>query len=469
MSNNKKKELVVNTIVVAIGRFSTQLVSFLLLPLYTSILSTEEYGTYDLIITIATFLQPIISLLMEESMFRFLIDCNGDTDKKKVISQSLIYVFCTSLISLIVIFIFNCFIKIPYLFVSILYILSSIILALTNSLIRGIGKIKIYTIFNFITSLITIILNIIFIAIIRIGMNGLLLSTIISNLGTSLVVFLAFKIYKYLSLRSFDKNLMKQMIKYSIPLVPNKLSWNIINLSDRLIVSGVLGTSANGIYSMANKFPSMMNTFYSFFDTAWKESSAKAVRDEEESIFFSDILKRLSKLMFAIALGIIACMPICFNWFINEAYNEAYLYIPILIAAMYYSNISGFYGGIFSAYKDTKIMGSTTFIAALINLIIDIIFIKYLGIYAAAISTLVSCFVVYLYRKYKVKKYVKLINNGLFAYYILTVLTIILYYFNTNIYIKVINLLIVGAYAFYTNKDTLVKIFVPFIKKIVKK
>ena len=340
----KKKELVINTIVIAIGKFSTQLVSFLLLPLYTSILSTEEYGTYDLIITIATFIQPIISLLMEESMFRFLIDCKNEEEKKKVISQSVLYVCANSVVFLLILLIINCIINIPYLFISIIYILSSIIQALTNSMIRGIGKIKVYTIINFVTSAATIILNIIFIAIIRTGMEGLLLSTTIANLGVSTVVFLVFKIYKYLSIKSYDKTLMKQMIKYSFPLVPNKLSWNIINLSDRVIVSGILGTSANGIYSMANKFPSIMNTFYSFFDTAWKESSAKAIKDKDEETFFNDIFRRLSRLMFAISIGIIACMPLCFNWFINETYNEAYLYIPILLVAMYYSNMSGFLG-----------------------------------------------------------------------------------------------------------------------------
>ena len=72
-----KRELIKNTIIVAIGKFSTQIISFLLLPLYTSILTTSEYGIYDFLITVAVFLVPMITLLLEESMFRFLMDADS--------------------------------------------------------------------------------------------------------------------------------------------------------------------------------------------------------------------------------------------------------------------------------------------------------------------------------------------------------------------------------------------------------
>lgn len=113
-------------------------------------------------------------------------------------------------------------------------------------------------------------------------------------------------------------------------------------------------------------------------------------------------------------------------------------------------------------------MGSTTVIGAVINIVVNILLIKYIGVYAAAISTLVSCLIVYIYRKYKVKDYIKLTNKGLFPYYILTAITIILYYCNTNIFIKIINLLVVAIYAFYSNRSTIKKIMIPMLDKIKK-
>lgn len=465
MQKNRGKELVLNTIIIGIGKFSTQIISFLLLPLYTSILTTEEYGTSDLIITISTFVLPLITLLMEEAMFRFLIDCKNEEDKKSVISQTIIYCVISSIIALLIAIVIGKIFHVNYMLIGSIYVFTCIISAIRNSLVRGLGKIKVYTIINFITSLIDIVLKVIFIAGLKIGIYGLLLSSIISNTVSSIIIFIAFKIYKYISISNYDNNLMKKMIKYSIPLVPNSLSWSIINLSDRLVISHEIGTSANGIYSIAYKFPTLMDTVYGFFYTSWKESSAKAVNDGDKHEFFNKIYKLLSKMMFSISIGIIACLPLVFNIFIKEAYKEAYMYIPILIIATYYNNMSGYFGGIFSAYKDTKIMGTTTIIAAVINLAVNILLIRFIGIYAAAISTLISCMVVYYYRKIKVLRYVKLENINMIIGYILLALSLCVYYLNDNMLIKFINLVIIVIYAILSNKEIITEIIKQFASK----
>ena len=88
---NQKKELIKNTIIISIGKFSTQLVSFLLLPLYTSLLTTAEYGQYDFLNTISIFLIPCVTLLMEEGMFRFLIDAKETKSKGEVFSTTFLF------------------------------------------------------------------------------------------------------------------------------------------------------------------------------------------------------------------------------------------------------------------------------------------------------------------------------------------------------------------------------------------
>ena len=55
------------------------------------------------------------------------------------------------------------------------------------------------------------------------------------------------------------------MVAYSLPLIPNKISWTIINLSDRLVIINTIGSSAAGLYAVAYKFPTLMDTVYGFF------------------------------------------------------------------------------------------------------------------------------------------------------------------------------------------------------------
>ncbi len=202
------------------------------------------------------------------------------------------------------------------------------------------------------------------------------------------------------------------MLRYSIPLVPNNLSWIIISLSDRLMLSGMVGTAANGIYSIANKFPNIVYTCYGFFSTAWKESAARILKEDNKSAYYNSIYKDIKFFLKAIVLGLIAIMPFAFPILVDSSYNDAYIYIPILVISIYYTNMSNFYGGIFTAYKDTKIMGSTTVMAAVINILINLIFIPKFGIYAASFSTLISNMLVYFYRRYRLSDYIKLKENS---------------------------------------------------------
>ena len=225
------------------------------------------------------------------------------------------------------------------------------------------------------------------------------------------------------------------------------------------------GADANGIYAVANKFPNIVYTCYGFFSTAWKESAARILKEENESQYYNSIYKDVKFFLKAIVLGLIAIMPLAFPLLVNKSYNDAYKYIPILIISIYYTNMSNFYGGIFTAYKNTKIMGSTTAVAAVINIVINIIFIPKFGIYAATFSTLISNIVVYFYRRYKIMDYIKLKEKFNYVFWILLVITLITYYKN-NMILNIIVFLLVVAYCIFTNKNFIMRVSKPVISKV---
>lgn len=461
---NQKKELIKNTIIIGLGKFTTQVLSFFLLPLYTSQLSPTEYGTYDFLYVLSIFLAPIITVLMEESMFRFLIDADNEEKRNKIINQSVIYIFISILIFSIIGSILTKVISYEYGIIFIVYMISYILVSLGNAITRGTGKFRIYSISNCLTGILTIGLNIYFLVILHLGVRGMLLASIISNILISTMVLIKIKIFNSISIKNIDKKLLKEMIKYSLPLVPNNVSLSIINLSDRLVITSLLGNAANGIYAIANKIPNIMSTVYSFFYTAWQESSAKALHNQNFEEYYNTIYLTIKKFLYAIMICIIAILPFIFNILINSEYKEAYMYIPILILAVYCSNISGFYGGIFTAYKNTKILGITTTIAAIINLVVNLMLIKFIGVYAAAISTLVANFVVNIYRKMNVKKYVTLREEKSILRWITFVFIVISYYIN-NYIINIFMAIIAIVYSIYLNKDIINSFITTYIKK----
>ncbi len=461
-----KKELMKNTIIIAIGKLSTQVISYLLLPLYTSILTTTEYGIYDFIVTACIFIGPFITLLMEESMFRFLIDETTDDGKRRVMSNACIFSLISMCIWCLLLFIILSIFKYQYTVPFILYNISCIFIVLSNSITRGTGNLKLYSVSNFILSAITLILNVVFIAVIKLGVNGLLYSTVVANTVTSIFLFIKQKLYRYINFKYVTKAKLKEMITYSYPLVPNNIGWSIINISDRIFITGFLGSSANGIYAMANKFPNIMNTFSTFFFTAFKENASKVVKNDDYKEYYDSIQEIVHNAFIAISLMLITVMPFIFNIFINKSYNDAYNYIPILVIALYYGNMSGFYGSLFVAFKETKLIGKSTVVGAIINILINLLLIKISSIYIAVISTLVSNYIVNLYRKNKINKYIKLksIDNYFLSIGLLVLVTI-LFYFKSTI-INVISLVGCIIYCFITNRKLIKDILFMFKSKI---
>ena len=407
-NKSRTQELLFNTVIIGIGKFSTQIIGFFFIPIYTSILTTIEYGTYDYLLAIAGFITPIITMLMEESMFRFLIDCKTEEERTGVLSNTIVFCIVSTGIWCLGIAIVGSIFGMSYLYSFLLYIVSVVIVSLRNSLTRGLSKIKLYSLSSFATSVLVIILNIILVFVMRLGVYGLLFANICANILSSALTIFCLRKNLSISFRSCSPDKIKEMILFSMPLVPNSISWNVIDTSDRMIISAFLGSHFNGIFSMAHKFPVIVNSISSFFYTAWKETSAKVLNDGNPEEFYNAIYQKYDIFVKSMVIGVITLLPMIFPVMVKNEFAEAYVYVPVLLVAIYLANMAGFYGGIFSAYKNTKIMGTTTALAATINVAVDLILITKIGLWAAALSTMVSNLYVYVARRKAVKAYVSL-------------------------------------------------------------
>jgi len=234
----------------------------------------------------------------------------------------------------------------------------------------------------------------------------------------------------------------------------------------------MISVSANGIYAVASKFSSIINVIYSVFNMAWTETVSLYINDEDRDEFLSTMINELYNIFFAVCIGVISCMPFVFKYFVNEEYGEAYMYIPILMMAVFAQIVCGLFSVIFMAKKDTKENAKTAFLAAIINIIFNILFIKWLGLYAAAISTLVAYLSMAVYRYVSVQKYVriKIKSKVLVGSAIMCILACFAYYYE-GFLIKVFALASVVLYAIITNFNilkSLWKTVYVFLKKNCK-
>lgn len=465
---DEKIRLIKNTGLIALGNFSAKMVSFLLLPLYTSILSTAEYGTYDYIVTISTFLLPIVTLSMTEAMFRFIIDTgNEGIDFKRVVSNAFFVILAGITVSGCIFIILELAASLNYLLYIWLYLTASSMYSFSNNLLRGLGRMKEYAIISSAKNILTVLLNVISIVVLKMGMYGLLISLCFSEILAFVVVAVISRLHKQISISLISKSTIKELLTYSLPLIPNTLGATIINLSDRLIISNVMGPSANGIYSVSYKFPNVVETVYHYFYTAWSESASRVFRKGKDAAvkYYQSLFEEINNFVFSLILIMTAAMPIMFRIFVRGNYIEGFDYVPLLMFAMYFNCIAMFFSGIYTAYKKTKLIAVSTIIAAVVNIVLNITLVNHIGLYGAAVATLLAELLLVVIRKILIRDEIDFQIKGKKTIIEIVIALLIVFLYDFNNWSKIcISIFISGLYAITVNKKLLLTL-IKFLKK----
>lgn len=467
---SKGKELVKNTGILFIGKLSTQFVSFLLLPLYTAKLSTEAYGTLDLYTTVANILIPVLSLQLEQAVFRYLL--TAEEDERKVLSSVTAYLVLASLAMVIIYIPVAKILSIEYAAIVLGYYITYLFSTVVQQVPRGYGNYPLFTLVSFLSSTVSIVFSVLFICAFNRGIEGILVARIISGIFIVIFTSACSGIIKKIRPRFFSLNCLRSMARYSIPLVFNQLGSWVVNYSDRVIIIAILGVSTNGIYAVANKFFSLITTMLNIYNVAWTESVTKALNDEDRNQYYNKIFSITISLFALAATGVVGGIGILFKYFINESYDAAYYQIPILVFAAMFSGLSANVGSVYIAYKKTKEISKTTLFTAVINVIVHVVLIKFIGLYAASFSTLVSFAVMFFYRIYKLRDIERLrFNVKPLLPQIPFMIIILVTYYMRNMVIQIIafGILCVYAVIYFLHDETFRTQIQGMLKAIKKK
>lgn len=409
---NKSKEYLKNTFILLIGKFATQFTSFLLIPLFTRYLLKDDYGWSDLLQSYIFLLVPILTLRLDSAIFRFLIDNRKDEKgKKKIISNIIFLLSIITFSSLLLCLLLIKFIRFKYIYSCLINVIILMISNVVIQILRGLGKNKEYSISSIIAGITNITINILLIIKYGYKANSIFIASSISNATVIAYVVIITKLYKYLNIKEINKNTIKQILSYSLPMIPNSLSWWIVSVSDRTIITLFIGAALNGIYTVSCKFSNILNSIFGVFNMSWQETVSIHINDKDKDEFFSKMINRIYMLFSCISILIIVVLPFVYNILIGKEYLDSYNYIPILLYANTWYILSSLLGGIYIGLKQTKKIANTTIISAIINIVINILLIHKIGLYAACISTLISYLVMTVYRYIDLKKYLNVKVN----------------------------------------------------------
>ncbi len=465
------KKLVKNSGIFAIANLGSKLMSILLVPFYTYILTTEQYGEVDIFITTISLLLPVITLNIFDATLRFSVKSHHN--KKAIFTSSILIVLAGNLaflgLILILLVLANTLINNEYIILFYIVILLQSINSTLAQFARGIGRVKSFALNGLISTFATLTLNIILLSKFNMGVRGYFISIVVANIVCNVYLLVSNRLWKYYDIKQYKLDLVKEMLTYSTPLIPNSLMWWIINASDRYIITLFLGIGANGIYSVANKIPTVLNLLNSIFSQAWQLSAIEEGESKDKSEFYTNVFKSFSTIMLMGTSAILIIVKPVVEIMLSGEFGESWRYVSFLLLAVVFSSFSTFLGTNYIAMKKTKGVFKTTVIGAVVNLILNIILIPTIGINGATIATMISYLSVWLIRIYDTKEFVNIkfdIKKIVMTLFIIINQIIILYYFDniSNILIQVVFFII----NIFINRNVILEMIIDIIKVLKK-
>lgn len=397
------RELLKNTGILMLAKISTQIVNFLLLPLYTHILATEEYGIMDIYTSLAMIITPLVTLQIEMALFRFFIVCNNKSEEEQIISSSFAIVAIMLAVASVAYFVLSAFFSFSDTLLLYYFYFTQIITTVLLQCSRARGDTIGYSVGSFLASTVVIIFNVILLCVFNLKLRGMILSTIIAQSITCFFLIFRTKIYCWFKFSRISIYKCKKLLSYSIPLVFNQIGSWVINYSNRLVILSFWGSGINGIYSVANKFPNVINTFFGVFNVAWTENVIKSIY-EKDTNYIAKMFTVISNVYCILITGVLNFLPFVWALLVDSSYSDAYDQVPILLLSTYFSGMAATLGSIYIAEGKTKEVSITTILTGIINIVIHLLFINRLKLFAAPISTLIAFLILFLFRLFKIKK-----------------------------------------------------------------
>lgn len=408
--DGKYRYLAMNTLFLTISEFGSKFLAFFLVPLYTSVLSTEDYGIADVITTSVTLMIYICTLNIGSAVLRFTLD---NQEKSKYVIRYAVKVLAIGSFFvgsfLAIIGIFNIVEVDSYVLVFVVGLfISQALESILFQYLRGIDKVGIMSIASFLATLARLTLSILTLVVLRWGLLGYLVSM---TAGPCIAVLFSIPFCRQKKSDAMSKaeaiQLHKDMRSYSIPTAISQLGWWMNNSIDRYLVVWLKGAALNGIYAVSYKIPSIMSMICNIFCQAWGISVIKEFDPEDKEDFFSNTYILFnSGLCIICSLLIIVNIPISKILFQKEFF-EAWKYSSFLVLGILFSGLSSFVGGVFTAVKKTKLLAIATISSAAINVILNTCLIPEWGAYGAAIATAISFFFCWLINMINARRFIR--------------------------------------------------------------
>ena len=398
------KELLLESGIYSLANIFTRFLQILLLPLYTRLLTPDDYGILAVVTTVSTILGIFVTFQLDSSVFRWFLQTDDETDRRKTFSS---WIWCQLLVSAavtILIYSYQKFFGINIqngeqnADIGIYLVLASATIIFTTfetailTFLRVLRKKWASLIVVVVSALITILTTIYLVAILKWGVYGVLAAGLFSNLFKS--VFVIIYLRGWLSPFYFNFARLKEMLAYSIPLVPAGLALWIVGLVDRLFLLHYANAAETGLYHIGNSLSSVVTIIVTGFLQAWSPFAFSISETPNAKKTYSSALEIFLIITCLVSIGTGFFSPELLRIVTAEPYYAAYNTVGILCLSNVLLGVYQISGIGLALVKKTTPIFYATLLAAIVNIGLNFLLIPPFQRMGAAWATMLSVLVI---------------------------------------------------------------------------
>ncbi|GAA0750915.1 lipopolysaccharide biosynthesis protein [Psychroflexus lacisalsi] len=397
-------ELMRGMFIYSFGSLGSKAINLAIYPLLTFYLIKSELGYYDLIINTIYLVMPIATFQVSDGIFRFLLTSKLKEERVKIISNGIKLILYSTLIILSTLYLIINFEPsiIHGEFVFFMAFLFSINIS-TKQIVRGIKKNKNYVISDILYSFMFVFLLVLSLVVFGFGIKGVFYSFISANFISICYLWFSTNLFEYVEKNfNLNKSVCKDLLTYSLPLIPNSLSWWLVASANTWIIFLFIGLEGNGIYAIAFKFSSVIYLLNKIFSLAWQDKVILQSEGENKA-YNSRVFNYLLFFLFSLAIIIILISRPILRFAVSVDYYEAWKYIPWLILGTVFANVSAYFGAFYLKWKKTNKIFITTLIGSGASVLLSLVLTKYFGLTGASLSIFLGFSLISILRYYDTK------------------------------------------------------------------
>jgi len=363
-----KDRLLRNVFIISVGSIGSRFLVFLLVPLFSFYLSPLEMGFLDVMMVTVELAVPIVTLELKSGVHRWLVVADGETERKAILSTSLISFSCILAVAICLYAIGTSFFFMEYPILVCLYFVTACFNSFGSAFARGMRENKLYALSDLFRSIVSVVVSWILLAVFDFGVKGILIAYVLAGIASIGLVAYGLRSWRYVSVSGFSKTLLFEFLSYGLPIIPYAVSWWLMNSANRYVILYFLGQESNGIYALSSRFAMILFVVYGIFHTAWMESAFTEFNTKHRDRLYSDVFAKYFNLSTTTIIVLIPFCKIFILYFLAKEYADSWRYLPVLLVGVLFATFASFFSTGYTGAKKTSGLVYTVGLGAVVNI-----------------------------------------------------------------------------------------------------